>query len=128
MLLTLECFPLKLLPEDVSDLCHVLFFTLFCAMFHAILVIAISLQTYGQEYFMNEEVSGMYNITSHLYENCNLKLSKYFARVITESIQKLAEKSATANNLCYLLHPSDSISLLLNHLFPLALFYWIHLK
>lgn len=47
MLLTLECFPLKLLPEDVSDLCHVLFFTHFCAMFHAILVIAISLQTYG---------------------------------------------------------------------------------
>lgn len=121
MLLTVACFPLKLLPEDVSDLCHVLFFTLFCAMFHAILVIAISLQTYGQEYFMNEEVSGMYNITSsHLYENCNLKLSKYFARVIAESIQKLAGKSATANNLCYLLHPSDSISLVLNHLFPLC--------
>lgn len=94
MLLAWECFPLKLLPEDVSDLCHVLFFTLFCAMFHAILVIAISLQTYGQEYFMNEEVSGIYNITSsHLYENCNLKISKYFVHVIAECIQKLAKKS-----------------------------------
>lgn len=121
MLLTLECFPLKLLSEDVSDLCHVLFFTLFCAMFHAILVIAISLQTYGQEYFMNEEVSGMYNITSsHLYENCNLKLSKYFAHVIAECIQKLAKKGATANNLCYLLHPSDSFSFLLDLLFLLS--------
>lgn len=98
-------------------------------MFHAILVIAISLQTYGQEYFMNEEVSGMYNITSsHLYENCNLKLSKYFAHVVAESIQKLAKKSATANNLCYLLPPSDSISSLEIVYFPFALFYWIHLK
>lgn len=33
----------------------VLFFTPFCAMFHTILVIAISLQTYGHEYFMNEK-------------------------------------------------------------------------
>lgn len=63
MLLALECFPLKLLPKDLSDLCHVLLSHFFCAMFHAILVIAISLQTYGQEYFMNEEVSGIYNIT-----------------------------------------------------------------
>lgn len=63
-------------------------------MFHAILVIAISLQTYGQEYFMNEEVSGIYNITfSHLYENCNLNISKYFAPVIAEYIQKLAKKA-----------------------------------
>lgn len=69
---------------------------------------------------MNEEVSGMYNITSsHLYENCNLKLSKYFAHVIAECIQKLAKKGATANNLCYLLHPSESVSLLLNLLFLL---------
>lgn len=122
MLLASECFPLKLLPEDVSDLCHVLFFTLLCAMFHAIWVIAISLQTYGQEYFMNEEVSGMYNITSsHLYGNRNLKISKYFAHVVAECIQKLAKKySVTANNLCYLLHPSDSVSSIVNSLFLLC--------
>lgn len=90
-------------------------------MFHAILVIAISLQTYGQEYFMNEEVSGIYNITfSHLYENCNLNISKYFAPVIAEYIQKLAKKTVTANNLCYLLHQSDRISSIMNPLFPLC--------
>lgn len=90
-------------------------------MFHVILVIPISLQTCGQEYFMNEEFSGMYNITSsHLYESCNLKLSKYLAHGIAECIQELARKSATANTFGYLLHPSDSISLLLNCLFPLC--------
>lgn len=89
-------------------------------MFHAILVIAISSQTYGQEYFMNEEVSGVYNIiSSRLYENCNLKISKYFAHVIAECIEKLAKKGVTADNLCYLLHPSASISSKVNLLFAL---------
>lgn len=59
--------------------------------------------------------------TIYLYENCNLKLSKYFAHVIAECIQMLAKKSAASNNLCHLLHPSDSISLLLNDLFPLCI-------
>ena len=66
------------------------------------LVIAISLQTYGQEYFMNEEVSGIYNITSsHLYKNCNLKIPKYFAQAIVDCILKLAKKDGiTANVIC----------------------------
>jgi len=75
-------------------------------MFHAILVIAISLQTYGQEYFMNEEVSGIYSniISSHFYENCNLKISKYFTcycRVYSKDSKKV---SVTANNIICFIH------------------------
>lgn len=122
MLLALEFFPLKLLPEDVSGLCHVLFFTLFCATFHAILVIAISLQTYGQEYFMNEEVSGIYNSTyfTFIWE-LQFEDLKILCTCYCRAYSKASKKdSVTANNLCYLLHPSDSVSSIVNALFLLC--------
>lgn len=38
---------------------------------------------------MNEEVSGIYNITSlHLYENCNLKISKTSLHMSLQSVFK----------------------------------------
>lgn len=100
----LECFPLKLFSEDERDQIYVmLFLTPFCAVFHAAFVTDISLQTYDQEYFINKEAFGdiQYCIFTFIGDKCgDLKISKYFAHVIADSIQKLTEQvNVTATKL-----------------------------